>query len=162
MYGQIVTRVLEEVSEVVTSGVDRFVAKEHFTKEKFHVDRDFKDWMLPKVEREVRSSTLIYGRVLQPSNDLIIVSALGGEKNAETYLWEVFHLLTLQPKGEPGHLQTNGDVNLFYVRDRSSSLRVISVEWKRGSWYIHAYDTPSIILWSAQNQVFSHKRVDSY
>lgn len=56
----------------------------------------------------------------------------------------IWHLLTLQGLGKPGgKLITNGDPNIFFVKDIFDMMRSIHVYWdsrKRG-WCVLAYET---------------------
>lgn len=155
-YGRVVVEVLEKLGEVLFPGSSRFVATEKFTEPKFLLSDNFKAWMLPKVEDEVKSSTRAYGQLVQATKDAVIVASLGGEEKAETSLSEMFHLLELQADGKEGVLLTNGWANIFYVRDHKGVLRTVSAYWYGGvPWKLVADPVSYPVEWPAGNRVFS-------
>jgi hypothetical protein len=153
MNGQIVTQVLEKVGEIHFPGANKFVAREHFTEPKFWLSDSFKVWMLPKVEKGVKPSTLTYGKLMKSAKDAVIILALGGEEKAESSLVKIFHLTSLQPNGEEGTLLTNGWVNIFFVKDAKGILRTVRAYWSDGEWRLGAGPTPD--KWRAGYRVFS-------
>ncbi len=158
MYGQVILQVLEEVGEVSLPGVEKFVVSEHFTQEKFNLNFEFHRYMSRKVEREVPSSTLIYGRAMQMCGDTMLILALGGGELVETKLFQLHHLLSLQPGGEPGDLLTDGTANVFCVRGYNDVLCIVDVRWAKSFWDICLYDTPGSGSWHPGFRVFSRRR----
>ena len=160
------TDILQKINETTFPGAMRFVASENFvvnisenSKMKIsYLGNNFPAWLLDKVENEVPLSALICSRLVKNSTDEDIITALGGETKAETFLAEMFHQMSLQPNGEEGILLNNGEVNFFYIRDSSDSLRTIRLLWQNGGWGIHAirpHDTLNLPVWSEGSYVFS-------
>ncbi len=156
-YGKVVVELLQLLGEIAFSGVSRFSARDSFTEPKFWLGDDFKLWFGEKVEESVKPSTLCYHKLLRSSLDAPIISALGGEEKAEVSLAEIFHLISLQPKGEEGDLLTSGYANIFYVRGVNNVLRVVRVYWYGGRWYVRAHETSYPHEWYDENRVFSRK-----
>ncbi|MDR3548175.1 MAG: hypothetical protein P4M11_07935 [Candidatus Pacebacteria bacterium] len=129
-----------------------FVACDHFIVNEsenapvriYSLGRNFKEWFLDKVEEPFEGSTLNYGGLYHKATDEVIVATLGGEKNAETTLTEMFTLLKAQGNGRSGPLITaeGGGINIFYVRDVNKALRTIRVHWTSRGWYLR----PSLII----------------
>jgi hypothetical protein len=157
---------LQKIGEISFPGRERFVVSESFvidtsgdTPVKIsYLGKNFPSWFLDKVESSLLPSELMYSVLTESANDTEIVSFLGGEEKVETYLAEMFYLMSLQPNGEEGVLLNNGDVNFFYVRDTSDTLRTIRVLWQDGGWGIHAIrplDVQYLPVWKEGSRVFS-------
>jgi len=157
MYGQIVkqVQVLEKVGKVAFPGAKKFVASDKFTEPKFWLSEAFKTWMLPKVEKGVKPSTLAYGKIIQALIDEAIIRALGGIKKAEISLAEIFYLMSFQPNGDEGVLLTNGRANIFYVKDVKGILRIVGVGWRHGQWNLYTNQTSIQHGWGVEGRAFS-------
>lgn len=143
-----VTKVLKLQGQVNFPGATNFIAREKFTEPQFSLSQNFKGWMLPKVEHDVRASTLAYG-VLSDSFSKYrhIITDLGKEDKIETFLSEIFHLISIQSNGKQGVLLTKGDSTIFFVRDVNSVLRAVFVRWIDCRWRLRARIAPSHQHW---------------
>ncbi len=162
-YGKVVVELLQKLGEVAFPGAMNFVAKEKFKLKKdggicSYLGTNFTTWFLDKTETNVVLSTIGYGKLLQNAKDAIIIAFLGGETRAETSLAEVFHLMSVQANGEAGVLLINGWANIFFVRDFSGVLRVVSVRWLGCGWVVHAREVTDPGAWSG-GQVFSRNLI---
>jgi hypothetical protein len=119
-----------------------------------YLDKTFSTWFLEKMEGCFTGSALRYTRISRHSFDGPIITALGGEKKAETTLTELFSLMEKQPNGESGALLTNGGANIFYVKDASGVLRAVHVAWI-GGWGVFARPVAYPLGWFDGRQVFS-------
>lgn len=119
----------------------------------------FEEWFLDKVEKladgEANQTTLRYQTLSKESLDGPIIDALGGEAKAETSLAEIHCLLEEQANGEVGALLTDGDANIFYVRDSSLVLRVVYVSNFGDGWEVGAGSVDDPNEWDAGDRVFS-------
>ena len=157
---------LQKIGEVSFSGSAKFVASENFiinTSDEApakisYLGKNFPVWFVDKIENNISQSTLVYSKLLKSANDNEIILTLGGEERAEVSLSEMFYLMSLQPSGEEGILLSSGNVNFFYVKDISGTLRAIRLLWKNGGWEIHAilpHDPLNLPLWDEGSQIFS-------
>jgi len=143
-----VTRVLKLQGQVNFPGATSFIAREKFTESQFTLSNNFKGWMLPKIEDNVSASTLAYGILKDSfSKDRHIITDLGKEDRIETFLAEIFYLISIQSKGQQGVLLTKGDSTIFFVRDVNSVLRVVFVRWIDCRWRLRARYAPSHQYW---------------
>lgn len=98
----------------------KFKAKDFFKKDnsdgvKFSgFGRKFTSNFLQKVENMVPKGVLKAYKLLRESNNPAIITTLGD--GHETYLGDLYWLLTQQHKGE-SWLLTHGNANIFYIRD---------------------------------------------
>ena len=157
------TKILEFIGTTTTSATtEKFVAKEKFVKDskevKFYgIWDNFTNWFLAddgKIEDPISEQMLRYGNLTTSSVDGLIIEELGGEAKAETTLSELYDLLKKQAKGEAGDLLTNGYANIFYIKDTSSVLRAVSVNWVVDGWDVSAFSVESTNVWSAGYRVF--------
>lgn len=74
---------------------------------------------------------------------------------AETDIAALFHLMSLQPKGEDGHLLTNGYVNIFYCKDMNEALCAVRAVWDGDGWDVGVGRVGHPYPWVGGRQVFS-------
>ncbi|MCD4761807.1 hypothetical protein K8R32_02500 [bacterium] len=157
---------LDSVGEVSIPGSTKsFIAREHFIvgqKVKMPVSYlgdDFCSWFLDKVEDgSYEKSVVHYSRLLKRASvDRQIVTELGGEREVEIRLYEMFFLMELQSNGEDGILITNGLQNIFYILDSSLVLRAVNIGWGGSGWNISALNVETFDKWDAGAQVFSRR-----
>ena len=122
-----------------------------------YLEPDFSKWFLSKREMPFVGSTLHYKELSFYSIDGPIIEELGGKEMVETTLAEIFSLIEKQPNGEPGSLLTNGNANIFYVKDVDGVLRVVLVSWHRGGWSFHANPVMDRYGWGCKSRVFARK-----
>ncbi len=72
-----------------------------------------------------------------------IIADIGGEESAETFMVDIVYLVEQQPNGEKGHLDTNGNANIFFVRNSANHLKEVSVSWAGKSWLFQAHSLDS-------------------
>lgn len=124
-------------------GSKKFVASEHFRKDNPKVKfwgfgSDFEDWFIPKTEKNVRVSKLLGRNLLKNSQDSEIIKTLGGEEKIETSLAELYARLEAQGNGGGGPLLTDGNWNIFYIRDKDGALRAVYAGWSDDGWLVSA------------------------
>jgi len=64
-------------------------------------------------------------KLVKCSKDRPIIDELGGESSVEVNLAQVFWMISQQPDRMYGKLCTNGNMNIFYVRNNEGTLNVI-------------------------------------
>jgi hypothetical protein len=160
-------QILNWLGTTTTSATtEKFVAKEKFVKDskevKFYgIWDNFTNWFLAddgKIEDPISEQMLRYGNLTTSSVDGLIIEELGGEAKAETTLSELYDLLKKQAKGEAGEagdLLTNGYANIFYIKDTSSVLRAVGVDWFVVGWSVSAFSVENSFDWNAGGRVFS-------
>ena len=121
-----------------------FKVSEKFTTENpeitwYSIWDNFQTWYWNKEEKPLTRSSLRAHTLTRNAKDSDIIRELGGEEKAETTLSELYFLLKKQARGQAGALLINGRANLFFIRDASGILRVVSVYWYDGGWYVYAY-----------------------
>lgn len=116
---------------------------------------NFTSNFLEKVENKVPKGELKAHKLLRGAKDPEIIAALGD--GHETYLVDLYGLLTQQYHGEDGLLLTNGFANIFYIRDASGNLWAVYAFWDGGGWDVLARSIVSPIGWNADRQVFGRR-----
>jgi hypothetical protein len=114
---------------------------------------NFTSNFLKKVEDGVPKGELKAHKLLCGSKDPAIITALGDSH--ETYLGDLYCLLTQQHEGEDGLLLTNGYANIFYIRDAEGILWAVNAGWNGGGWRVGANSIDNPDGWNADRQVFS-------
>lgn len=151
---------------VIPATTSRFVAREKFVldtsrKAKVKISYlgdNFTEWFLSgngKTEDPITEQTLRYHNLRQSSADDSVIAELGGAKNSETTLSEMFSLMKKQGKGEDGVLLSNGRANIFYIRDQNEVLRAVGVRWGGLGWGVGASSVEGRHWWGGGSQVFS-------
>jgi len=87
-----------------------FLAKEHFVLNMdpggkvmiSYILGNFQHWFWEKLEEPIGETTLCSRELQRNASDALILAELGGERNVETTLTEVFSLMDSQRRGEPG------------------------------------------------------------
>lgn len=132
-----------------------FVARDHLVVDgngamkTSHFNDNFVAWFLGKVEPPFAGSTLHYRKLSCYSPDGPIIAKLGGGKEAETSLVELFLLLMggqLNDKGVPG---------IFYIKDINDVLRAVGTLLNGRDRIIDAESIMHPRGWDAGSQVFS-------
>ena len=154
----------------VSASTSKFVAREKFvvdTRRKAmvkirYLSNNFSEWFLwgcGKIEEPAIEWPLCYHKLLKVSTNNQIIKELGGGKEVETTLTEMYNLMTEQGRGEGGVLLIdghNGHANIFYIRDCSKILRAVEVRWLGDSWSVYAMPIVDSYMWIDGCQVFSH------
>jgi hypothetical protein len=92
-----------------------------------------------KVETVTARVKLRFCELLRHSIDSMMIVEFGGEEIVETTLAEIFEMLKRQATGRCKDLLTNGEVNIFYVRDNKGNLWAVTCSWSpERYWIIHA------------------------
>lgn len=103
----------------------------------FFLEVSFEEWFSGKVEEPSPATAFRYAKLTKYSLDEEVLKELGD--HAETKLGQAYRLMSLQPQGEEGVLLTNGDLNVFYVRDGNNILCVVNFYWVVGrGWRVGA------------------------
>jgi hypothetical protein len=119
------------------------------------IGEDFKKNFLDKEETDIPDATLSIQKLVRDSFDKDILAELGDK--AETKLVYVFNLIKNQLNGNAGPLLTNGNSNVFYIRNKNNELWVVGVLWHSydGCWNAHADPLKDPCEWRAGYQVVS-------
>jgi hypothetical protein len=153
-----VKSILAFIGTFIVPDTKKFAVKDNFKLGKAgigYLGDNFKNWFLGKTEGPAEGVTLRYSRLTESSLDAPILAELGDK--AETTLANLFHLLSLQAKGQDGVLLTNGYANIFYVRDASGELRSVNAH-RRGfssAWGVDAREVAYPNRWSGGHRFFS-------
>lgn len=100
---------------------------------------NFTSWFTGKVEEDVPVGDLVPFALTQSAYDSEIIADLGGKEKAEVTLAEIWRFMQRQANGEDGVLLTNGDANIFYVRDVYGVLRTVFFRWFGDGWRAGAH-----------------------
>ena len=149
-----------------------FVARDHFKVAKGKNDKvkisfvgdNFTNCFLKgegKIEAPADSHNLAYHELVRRSLDLPVITELGGEAAAESTLADMWTMMEAQGSNEDGELLTNGHANILYVRDVSGGLRVVSLDWDDGGWYVNAFSISNPYEWHVNSRVFACNSVPS-
>lgn len=122
----------------------------------FAVGSNFTHWFADKIEASAPKRTLSRFLVTATTLDNAIINSLGGSSRAITRLQDVWALLQLQPKGEPGDLITNSYANIFYIGNNKDEICAAFVYWAYGGWNVDAYSAEDKSQWLSGNQVFAY------
>lgn len=152
---------------IVPAPTKPFIARDHFVintasnapVQIAYLGDNFEAWFLDKTEALKRRRTAICYRELEEVlRDASIITGLGGEKKAETTLYEMFNLLEFQGHGENGPLLTGGCANVFYIRDNNGVLCAMGATQCGNCWNINAYlVTDRRRWWRDGSRVFSRE-----
>ncbi len=140
------------VSTVPVSGYERFVAKDHFTKDNSQVEfwyfgDNFTNYFLPKVEGPCAPETLAVHKLEQASLDDPIRQELGDCQ--EITLCQFYQFLGTQERS--GWF-------FAYIRDAKGDLWAVFALWFAGfGWDVGASSVTSPLRWYAESQVVSRK-----
>jgi hypothetical protein len=80
-----------------------------------------------------------------------------GNSRIDCSLSDIWALLKLQPKGEPGELGTT-ELNVFFVRDGYDNPWSILVVWTTLGWCINAYAPDSGMIFDKGTKVFVYQK----
>jgi len=146
-----VPRLLRQVSTVPVSGYEKFVAKDHFTKDDSQVrfwyfGDNFTNHFLPKVEGPCVPATLAVHQLQEASLDDPIRQELGDRQ--EITLGQFYQFLATQDSGW----------FIAYIRDAKSNLWAVRAYWDAGcGWRVSAYSVTHPHGWGPVPQVVSRK-----
>lgn len=137
---------------------DPFAVREHFERATAvafaNVWREFRKRFYGKVEWPRAMLRLRKFRLLRIAPDAPIIAELGGSDRVECTVSAAYHLMTLQGRGEPGFLQTNGYANIFYARDVKGVLCAVRVGWDGEGWVIDAIPAEDPLAWNGKHAIF--------
>lgn len=120
-----------------------------------YLDDNFLSWFRGKTEAPSGETDLRYYTLRRASVDLPIITELGGDAKAEITLAQIYALMKEQKNGKAGVLLNDGHANIFYVRDVSSVLRAVDVDWDGGGWGVSADSVEGPDRWGDGHRVFS-------
>lgn len=83
--------------------------------------------------------------------DETILRELG--QNVEIDLFALYYLTFIQAEGRKGTLLTDGNANIFYLRDKDGVLRSVCVFWRDDVWYIGVNSVSRPGWWDGGRQV---------
>lgn len=141
--------------------LDKFVASDYFkvntqknaSAKIYWVGDNFREWFFDKIEETAVEDEVVlrYHTLSRDSADSPIIAALGGEARAETTLAQIFAFLQNYPQDE----KKLRYMNIFYVRDVSGVLRVLSLFLDRSGWTVLADAVDSTDNSMERKRVFS-------
>jgi len=144
-------RLLRQVRTVPVSGYEKFVAKDHFTKDNLQVKfwyfgDNFTNHFLPKVEGPCAPETLAVYKLEQASLDDPIRQELGDRQ--EITLGQFYQFLGTQDSGW----------FVAYIRDARGNLWAVDARWDSGyGWDVNANSVTNPHRWPAARRVVSRK-----
>ena len=114
--------------------------------------------------RSTRSASALNCRQLEVGeNEATMFGQSGSDQYAQTLanvcdLGQIAELIAAQEGGKPGVLLNNGCANIFPVRGKDGSLRVVHVFWSGGvrRWYVYCDPFKAVSVWFAGGLVFSN------
>jgi|GEM_PF-6655000 len=122
-----------------------------------YLGRDFSIDFLPKIESNIVPSKLQSFRLNRDSKGGQIIDYLGGECAVETTVAEMVDMMMRQGRGcRKGNLLTNGNGNVFYIRNASGVLNGVACRWlsEYHFWYIGSCSSDHSEGWEAGDRVF--------
>jgi len=126
-----------------------------------HVCNQFRNWLIrvaPPIESVPKIKIFVFD-LNKPSNNLEIRAKLPMEyvfEDASMFCAYLGGMIDCQPNEKKGNLLSNGNANMFYVRELNSALLTVGVYWDVGNkeWNVRAY--PNVYnQWNAGCRVFS-------
>lgn len=135
---------LEPIGIVPVPAVETFSAAGKFCigeTDGVKIDRiggNFQSHFGTKTESNILAQNLRIHRLRKGSVDSPIIDELGGKELVETNLATVWEMMKKQGHGQQGDLLTNGNANIFYIRDTEGVLWAVSCGWGGGGWLVFA------------------------
>ena len=160
-----VSALLTLLQTIAVSSVQRFVVKDHFTKDNKKVKFwDFGDNFTihfgNRIENNIGLATIAVSRLERRAKDPEIKAELAGEtKRVFTIsLAHFYQMIEAQGQGQPGPLLVNGYANIAYIDGMDNW--AVSASWYAGDgWGVLASPVDRPIPWYDENQVLSRKSV---
>lgn len=164
---QAIKKETEALLELITTVTvpatnEKFVARDRFKKDTnaatvkiSSLGSNFLRWFGDKVEDLIPETVLSCYKLKRSSADCPILGELGGTEEAETTLSVIYALMQKQGHGQDGALLTNGDSNVFYVRDINGVIRAVYVCWRGRGWSVSARKVGNPRRWYDGHLVFS-------
>ena len=94
--------------------------------------------------------------ILTRTDDISIITRLGGEEVAEITLGRIFEMIKAQNRGQEGILLVDGHVNVSYVRDTKGILQRINFYYYLNHHWRFMSTTVSNIAWTSSFQIISY------
>lgn len=115
----------------------------------------FKQRFLGKIETPDEKRRVCGAELGVHSVDGAIIASLGGEEKVEISLAALWFLLDYQSKWDE-HILTEWYTNIFYVRDTSSVLCTIGIDWniEEDEFLLFAYSVDDRRIWSRGSRIF--------
>jgi hypothetical protein len=119
-----------------------------------NVFSEFKNRFFDKTEKPAAETSYRKYRLLRISPDGPIIAELGGEGKVEGTFGAAFALILRQPTGGAGILQTTGNANIFYVKDKTGALCAIRIGWAGEGWVVDAISVRDPLAWNGKHEIF--------
>lgn len=99
------------------------------------IGNNFVNWFMDKTEDPFCGSNIGWRKLKEDANNHLILSGLGGEKKAETKIYEIVFMMI-----NAKYYLLNGDyANVFFARDINNTLRAVDVHVdESGNFHIGA------------------------
>ena len=152
--------VLTFLHTIAVGAVEKFVAKDHFTKENkkvkfWYFGENFVKHFLGKIEEVVPVGNIAIHRLEKASRDPEIMVELGSEKRV-IKLAHFCQLIEAQGQGQEGPLLVNGWANIAYIEDDEGIVWAVYAYWNAGlGWGVDAFSVENPNGWNAGRQVLS-------
>ncbi len=130
------------------------------------IDQTFQQCILPKTEKNILLARLAsfhlgamerrHGETYVSIWSSDILQKLGGKKGAVVPVASIWNLLSRQPNGESGTIDTSGCAVHFFVESIDSNVLEVRLRWlsEKEYWCVQAYSTTQT-EWFTGSQVFS-------
>lgn len=150
-------KLLAPVATLDVPAFDNFVVAEHVIQDTSrkarvkirYIGENFRRVFLPMTETGVPAANLQMGNLLEQANSTTIRETL--PKGHEGYVAWLFHLVSLQPRGEKGLLPIDGRATVIYAAAADGSLWEVSAHWYSDfddtGWWFNAYPVTGPYGW---------------
>jgi len=115
---------------------------------------EFKNRFFDKTEAPSGESAYRKYKLLSISADGPIIAELGGGSKVEGKFAAAFALLQRQPNGQAGFLQTGGNANIFYIRDKQRELCAVRFGWGSDGWVVDTIPAADPLAWHGEHLIF--------
>jgi hypothetical protein len=115
---------------------------------------EFKSRFFEKIEKPVAEVIYRKHKLLRTSPEGPIITELGGETNVAGTVTAALSLLQRQGNSGTGFLETNGNANIFYARDREGVLCAIRIGWAEDGWVLDAIPAKDPVAWNSKHEIF--------
>lgn len=110
-----------------------------------YIGNNFEEWF--SADAKPKKVTFTFKKLEKSMSDSEILAEL---KSQEFTLDELAYIIQTSPD-----LLINGYTNIFYLRDKSGTLRTVSVHWGDGGWCVSALEVTHPGRWHGGYRVFS-------
>ena len=160
-----VSGLLRKFTEVMATGVQRFVARDAFGENnadgiKFYLWPNFVNNYLGKIEEDVKPATIVIHRLEKASRNDKIMAELGIDIKTKKGVIKLAHfreMLKVQAQGQEGLLLVNGYANMAYIEDEKGKGWAVYAYWYSSyrEWRVFADSVEDPCEWFQGDRVLS-------